>query len=182
MSKYCSGCDDFCETKTIQKLETYPVKGQDVTVTANVCICANCQKEIWDSKLDDDNLRRAYLEYRKMHNLLTPEQIKNIRLQYGVSQTTFAKILGLGEKTITRYENGSIQDEAQNNLILLAANPDNFNKLCERNRSILTVEESRRLNIDLSALPRYQLRAAKSPYQYHKYCLHDAAEDTSRTA
>lgn len=182
MKKYCSSCDDTRETRIIQKLETYPVKGHDITVSANVRICADCQKEIWDSELDDDNLRRAYKKYREERNLLTPEQIKSIRSQYGVSQTTFARILGLGEKTITRYENGSIQDEAPNNLILLVENPDNFKKLCVKSCNILTIEESEHLNIDFPVLPPYQLRKTKSPYQYRRFCFNDAAGNDSRTA
>ena len=66
---------------------------------------------------DDDNLRKAYAEYRTRHGLLQPHEIKAIREKYGISQVNFARIIGVEDKTITRYENGSLQDEAINNLI-----------------------------------------------------------------
>lgn len=95
---------------------------------------------------DDNNLRNAYDKYRLNKGLLLPSEIKEIREKYGVSQTAFAKILGLGEKTIARYENGSIQDEAPNNLIRLAANENNFIELYEHNKGKLTAEEIRQVN------------------------------------
>jgi len=132
MMRYCPVCDKEQEMVIIEKQETYPVKGLDIKVRAHVCTCAVCHEEVWDPDMDDDNLRTAYNEYRKIKGLLTPEEIRAIRQRYGVSQTTFAKVLGLGEKTIARYENGSLQDEAQNNLILLASDPVNYHKLRER--------------------------------------------------
>lgn len=130
--KYCPICDKEQEMKVVKKWEEYPVKGEAIRVLVDVCTCTACQEDVWDSKLDEENLKAAYREYREQKGLLMPEEIKAIRQRYGVSQTKFARILGLGEKTIARYENGSLQDEAQNNLILLASDPVNFHKLCER--------------------------------------------------
>ncbi len=132
MMKYCPVCDKEQEIIIIEKQETYPVKGVDIEVQAHVCTCSVCHEEIWDPDLDDENLILAYQEYRKQKGLLAPEEIKAIRQSYGLSQTAFAKVLGLGEKTIARYENGSLQDEAQNNLIFLASDPVNFHKLYAR--------------------------------------------------
>lgn len=61
----------------------------------------------------------AFAIYRQRHGLLQPEEIRRIREKYGLSQVAFAKVLGLGNKTVARYENGSIADMAQNNLIEL---------------------------------------------------------------
>lgn len=132
MKRYCPICGKEQEMKVVKKWESYPVKGEETRVLANVCTCTVCQEDVWDPDLDDENLNAAYREYRLKKGLLMPEEIKAIRMRYGVSQTRFAKILGLGEKTIARYENGSLQDEAQNNLILLASDPVNFQKLSER--------------------------------------------------
>lgn len=132
MKKYCPVCNEEHEVIVTEKWETYPVKGIDIEVQAHVCTCSVCHTEIWDAELDDENLTQAYQKYREIKGLLTPEEIKSIRQHYGLSQTAFAKVLGLGEKTIARYENGSLQDEAQNNLILLARDPVNFRLLYSR--------------------------------------------------
>ena len=43
-----------------------------------------------------------------------------------MSQRSFAKLLNWGDKTIRRYENGSIQDKAHNSLLLFLREPQNM--------------------------------------------------------
>ena len=69
----------------------------------------------------------------KKHKLLLPDEIKNIRETYGLSQRSFAKLLNWGEKTIQRYERGSIQDKAHNSLLLFLKNPENMKIFIEEN-------------------------------------------------
>lgn len=51
-------------------------------------------------KLDSQTLLKVYNEYRKKYKLLLPDEIKNIRKTYGLSQRSFAKLLNWGAKTI----------------------------------------------------------------------------------
>lgn len=118
--KYCPTCKCEQEILLVQKEETYPVKGEPITINATVCTCVHCGEEIMTEEYDDDNLRKAYAKYRSRHGLLQPEEIKAIREQYGVSQVAFARIIGVDDKAIARYENGSLQDEATNTRIMLA--------------------------------------------------------------
>ena len=123
---YCPACEREREIFLIRKDETYPVKGEPITVRATVCLCAYCGEEIMSPEYDDDNLRKAYAKYRSLHGLLQPEEIKAIREQYGVSQVAFARIIGVDDKAIARYENGSLQDEATNDRIMLARDHKKF--------------------------------------------------------
>lgn len=41
-----------------------------------------------------------------MAHELTPQDIKDIRAKYGLSQRSFARLLGLGEASLARYEKG----------------------------------------------------------------------------
>lgn len=100
MKLYCPVCNSKQEVSIISKEETYPVKGEPITIMASICTCASCGEEILSLQHDDDNLRRAYAIYRSRHNLLQSEEIKAIRDQYGISQVNFARILGVGDKTI----------------------------------------------------------------------------------
>lgn len=70
MRKYCPRCGCEHETAVIQKEETYPVKGEPITIVANVCICAHCGEEIMTVEYDDENLLRAYAIYCKRHGHL----------------------------------------------------------------------------------------------------------------
>lgn len=132
---YCPNCD-FEVSSTVRTIsETYPVKGEDITIDAHVRFCDCCGNDLWDEQLDTQNLLDAFAKYREKHDLMQPSDIRVTREKYGLSQTAFARILGLGDKTITRYENGSIADAAQNNLIMLVQQPSDFAQLLEKNKS-----------------------------------------------
>ena len=126
MRKYCEECGKEVETKIITKREAYGVCGETIEVDAQVLVCEECEEEFYSEELDNATLVRAYNEYRRRHKLLLPEEIKKIREQYGLSQRGFAKLLGWGDKTICRYENGSIQDKAHNSLLLFLREPENM--------------------------------------------------------
>ncbi len=146
MRAICDYCGKEVDVLLYQASETYKVKDEAITVKATLCKCSCCGEELWVSDINNENLRIAYNEYRKRHNLLMPSQIRSMREKYGLSQVTFAKLLGFGEKTVARYENGSIQDEAHNNLMLLISDPRNLKMLYERNKGTVPMMERFQVN------------------------------------
>ena len=54
---------------------------------------------------------------------ITADEIKSIRMRYGLSQTSFALLLGIGPASIVRYEAGATPSKANANLIRAARNP-----------------------------------------------------------
>ena len=165
---FCPQCNKYCKcnVKTIE--ETYAVKGDNISINALVSFCSECGEEVWNDELDENNLQNAYTIYRTNHGLLQPHEICNIREKYGVSQILFARILGLGDKTITRYENGSIQDKAQNNLIALVSHPENFKELVEQNRGIILDPDYERILSALNTLTiKLYVPQEKNIYEYN---------------
>ncbi len=134
MRKYCEKCGREVETRIITKRESYDVCGEAIEVDAQILVCVECKEEFYSEELDNATLVWVYNEYRRRHKLLFPEEIKRIREQYGLSQRSFAKLLNWGDKTICRYENGSIQDKAHNSLLIFLREPENM-------RSYLTENE-----------------------------------------
>ncbi len=61
--------------------------------------------------------------YRQKHKLLTSSQIKDRRLDLGMSQQQFASYLGVRSSSVKRWELGYIQDKAMNDLIFLKTDP-----------------------------------------------------------
>ncbi len=51
---------------------------------------------------------------------ITPDSIKSIRKRYGLSQQGFARLLGIGEASMARYESGATPSKANANLIRAA--------------------------------------------------------------
>ncbi len=136
MKKYCPVCGKETDTEVIEKKENLTVKGYEITLKVKIRICKECREELIDEELDKKSLNAFYEEYKRTHNLLTANEIKKIREKWGVSQSQFSIILGMGEKTITRYENGSIQDETHDNLIRLANELNNFKLIWNLRKNI----------------------------------------------
>lgn len=149
---YCSNCEREQESEIITKKETLNIKGQSITCIIKVRRCLICKEEIIDSELDNESLQLFYNEYKRKNNLLLPSEIKKIREKYELSQSVFAKLLGFGEKTITRYENGAIQDFAHDNLIRLMDSIDEFEKIWDLRQIELSNKENKKIEEILKSL------------------------------
>lgn len=145
MRRYCDECGKEVETKVVTQKECYDVCGEQIEVDAQVLVCANCGEELFCEELDSATLVSAYNEYRRRHKLLLPEEIKKIREQYGLSQRSFAKLLNWGDKTICRYENGSVQDKAHNSLLLFLRNPKNMRTYLMENE--IAIDEKQKIRL-----------------------------------
>ena len=83
-------------------------------------MCQQCGEEILPYALN----KAIDLEATKRQGLLTPEEIRQVRQRTGLSAVDMAYLLGVGDKTYTRWETGkSIQNKGNDTLIrLLDAN------------------------------------------------------------
>lgn len=118
----CENCGGT-ENSVVTKKEMLPVRGEDIEIESNVRVCI-CGNEIFDEILEDENLTKAYDEYRKRHHLLSPQDIRGIRGKYNLSQRTLGKILGWGEITFHRYETGAIPDSFHHKILKLLEDPN----------------------------------------------------------
>lgn len=62
------------------------------------------ENEYVNAEIMDENLQNARDAYRFQNNLLTSKEIKQIRNKYKITQLEMAKLLGVGDVTVTRYE------------------------------------------------------------------------------
>ena len=145
MMDYCEVCEREVETKIITRNQVFNVCGEDIEISAQVMVCAECGEELFNEELDSATLINAYNEYRRRHKLLLPEEIRKIREQYGLSQRSFAKLLNWGDKTICRYENGAVQDRAHNSLLLFLREPENMRTYLTENEVALDEKQIARL-------------------------------------
>lgn len=126
---FCTECEKYTEFTVDSRNAQKMIKGKYVTGTLHICKCKECGALMSVSEYEKMDEEEFYGKYREMMGLLKPSEIKNIREKYGLSQANFAKLLGMGEKTITRYENGAVQDEAHDNLLRAAKSEDFVLKL-----------------------------------------------------
>jgi len=98
--------------------------GTIVIPNATWLACSHCGEEILSHDLD----KAIDLEATRRQGLLVPEEIRQVRQRTGLSAVEMAQLLGVGEKTYTRWENGrSIQNKSNDTLIrLLDKNAESF--------------------------------------------------------
>jgi putative zinc finger/helix-turn-helix YgiT family protein len=142
---YCDACDKDVPTRVEERTEVLPVIGEPTEVLSVIRICLECGEDICDDELDTATLRKAYDIYRQRHNLIMPEQLKQLRELYGLSQRSLAALLGWGEVTVHRYENGSLPDEAHNQLLHLLKYPENMLRIAEMNGKRLHASARKKL-------------------------------------
>jgi len=133
----CPTCEEYTEAMLGVEKEVYHVRGEPIEVESKIAVCQKCGNKIFDEERDSRNLEKAYSRYRDEHKLLPPAEIRKLREKYGLSQRALSRLLGWGDITIHRYENGAIQDNVHDSTLRLIENPEIMYKLFKANRNKL---------------------------------------------
>lgn len=141
MTDYCPNCGEDRPLREERRREPYHVRGESIEVDADVLVCTACGEDVAEPTRDDRTLRAAYDEYRRRYSMLSPERIRELRERYGLSQRGLARLLGWGEITIHRYENGALQDAAHDQVLQQLDDPRFVLSLLERYGDRLTPRE-----------------------------------------
>jgi HTH-type transcriptional regulator/antitoxin MqsA len=94
----------------------------------------------------DESFRRAAAAVRREDGLLAPDEVREIRTMYGLTQAALERLIGSGEKTVVRWERGSVAQNATADTLLrvLRDHPDVVAKLAEKRGVRVTLPEAAR--------------------------------------
>ena len=98
---------------------TLPVNGEEVAVPDAAHLrCTKCGVVVL--RLDEARrLQQGALEiYRAKYRLLADEEIRSIRERYGLTQRDLARLLRLGNNTLSRWESGRNAQTAAMDVLL----------------------------------------------------------------
>lgn len=137
MKAFCPTCEEETEQRSIEKTVEIQIRGERIPVHVKYQQCEQCGEDFEIVKPEYDPLNEAYQFYRSRKGLLHPEEIKGFRKQLGLSQKEMSDVLGIGIATLNRYENGSLQSDAHDNLIRSLMNPDALLHLLEEKPDLL---------------------------------------------
>ena len=151
MKGICPHCEKETKIELVRSVEEIEVRGDPIKVKVEYYKCKNCGKEFEDPRSDGDPLDKAYREYRRRRGMMQPEDIRNFRKKYGLTQNEMSKILGWGGATLSRYENGALQDETHEKTMRLVADPRNLLRLIEETPGALSEEKRETLVKELKA-------------------------------
>ena len=127
VDEYCV----ICESENVsnkKRTMQFEVRGETLDIEVLSIVCSDCGCV----ETTEDPAEIAFSQYRKANHLLSSEEIKVARTKYGLSQKSFAKLLGMSEATVNRYEKGSLQNEAHDQAIRSCLVPEAMRDLYER--------------------------------------------------
>ena len=123
--------------KVERKPEIFEYKGQTLALELTVYSCDVCREGFFDNEEMKKHQKTIKDFQRRVDGLLTSEEIKQIREKYGLSQRELARILGVAEKSIAKYEAGFVaQSKAMDNLLrVIGEFPDVLKYLKQLNQA-----------------------------------------------
>lgn len=121
----CPACGQVGQVSRITRREAVPVRDLSVEVTRVFRSCGHCGTE-FESTADPDWKKEAYAAYRTAKGMPSPEDIRAWRKEYDLTQPEVTRLLGWGEVTLGRYENGSLQSDAHNRSLMQLMDPVNL--------------------------------------------------------
>jgi putative zinc finger/helix-turn-helix YgiT family protein len=151
MKGICPNCEKETELELIHRVEDIKVRGEAIKVEVKYYKCKNCGEEFEDPHSDEDPLDKAYRAYRRRHGMMQPEEVRDFRKRFGLTQNEMSRLLGWGGATLSRYENGALQDETHEKALRLATDPRNLLRLIEEAPDALSEEKRNRLTSELKA-------------------------------
>lgn len=145
MKGICPNCEKETNLELLHTPEVVEVRGEQIKVEMEYYKCLACSEEFEDPHSEADSLDKAYKEYRHRHGMMQPEEIRDLRKRYGLTQNEMSKLLGWGGATLSRYENGALQDEAHEKVLRLAMDPRNLLRLIGETPETLSGKKKDRL-------------------------------------
>lgn len=173
MKGFCPNCEKERELDFIKAMEEVIVRSEAIPVNVEYYKCKECRSEFPDPTSTIDTLDVAYREYRQRHGMLQPEQIKELREKYGLTQQEMSNILGWGGATLSRYENGALQDEAHETILTLIKEPHNLLDLIEQKPNALDEKKKERTIICLKENAKTREKSFAAIYE-NRFGSYDA--------
>ena len=113
-------------------------------------VCEDTREQFTDEAMDTLNINQVHHKYREKYGIPFIDEIKEIRLKYGLPANKMSEVLGLGVNVYRNYEAGEMPSVATGRLIRLAEDPREFRKLLEMSRNVFEPADYERFrkNID----------------------------------
>ncbi|MBW6535520.1 MAG: DUF4065 domain-containing protein [Mariniphaga sp.] len=94
--------------------------------------CEDSGEQFEDEHFSKLNYNQVVNQYRVRHRIPFPEQIKEIRLKYGLSAAKMSEVIGMGANSWRNYEGDEVPSKVHANLIQMISEPEYFKDYIEK--------------------------------------------------
>lgn len=156
----CFACGS--EMKLIREAASFETGRRKAVVQVERYQCVKCGEELYTPDQADVAQIAAADEFRRQDGLLTPGEIKQIRAKYGLTQSELEQLLGVGPKTVVRWERGTVfQNQATDKLLrVLSEVPEVYTYLSKVVGVDVAAPPQPTTRPEAGARARYRLRAS----------------------
>lgn len=92
----------------VEEPQTMSMAGRSVTYLDRFHRCGTCEETFYSREMAAESFRRAAAVIRAEDGLLAPDEIIGLRRKYGLTQAQLERLIGAGEKTVVRWERGTV--------------------------------------------------------------------------
>ncbi len=139
---FCPHCETTRQVQSVTATEHVVVRGEAIPVVLEHRACEACGAS-FDRPDAPNATALAFTTYRQRAGLLPPDEIRAFRTAHDLTQHELSRLLGWGGATISRYENGALQDDAHDRALRLLMRPGNLLALLERHPEALAADKRR---------------------------------------
>lgn len=112
----CSCDNPSISENTITQVVPYGTEGKTVNVQVPVVRCTNCNFSFTDERA----AKARHAAVCQASGLLTPEQVKEVRLNLGMTRKEFSDAFGIPPASMERWENGRLMQNRSMDTLLRA--------------------------------------------------------------
>jgi HTH-type transcriptional regulator / antitoxin MqsA len=96
------------ESRWTREVRPVPIGFRTAVIEDDFYRCSACGEVEYLGDMADETSRRAVVVIRAEDGLLGPDDIIALREKYGLSQAALERLIGAGEKTVVRWERGTV--------------------------------------------------------------------------
>lgn len=135
-----------------KELKEHEFRNDVFTITQHYYKCKDTGQEFTNDEVDQVNVNQVYNQYREKYGVPFLDEIKDIRIKYGLPATKMSEILGFGVNTYRQYEQGDIPSVANGRLIIAADDPEEFKTFLEASKQVLEEKDYEKISNNLDQL------------------------------
>lgn len=189
----CSLCGG--RASQVRDRVNFAIGRRSVPVEVELFRCSDCGEVFYTPQQMQAAQRSASDEVRRQDGLLSPSEIRAIRVQCGLTQSEFERLLGVGPKTDVRWEKGTVfQNKSTDTLLrILREVPEAVSFLADLRQVKCARPEkgtappwrdSRLVSFDVSSSPKVRQRRRRSAHpvqrvsDFYEYKARRTSEET----
>lgn len=156
---FCENCNKVVEYLKKEIDDSYEIRGKKYNYKKIIGYCKNCNEEISDNEITDENLNRIDCAYREEEHIIKINEIDEIIKKYKIGKKPLAKLLGWGEVTLIRYIDGDIPTRPYSDELYKILNDSNYmEELLEKNKNNITLRAYTNVKNAIKQLKEYDFK------------------------